>query len=318
MRICLTGGAGFIGSHVLDALCAGGHETLIIDDLRAGRRENLEQHESHGCHTLAELDICTPVAGQRLLDFGPAGVIHLAAQPSVMRSVAMPLLDCEVNLAGSLRVFDAARQVGAKVVAASSGGTIYGSHREPVGASAEHFSRRSDSPYALTKRVMVEYLELYERLYDLEWVALALGNAYGPRQRAAAGYGVVAIFADAMLTGRPVQVYGDGLSTRDYIHVRDVAGAFVHAVSAGQGIYNIGSGTSRTTRQVLDAVARSAGLAEPAVDWQPERLGDVRFVTLDITGCVELGWSPQIGFPEGVDDVVQATLAGRQLLEDPR
>jgi UDP-glucose 4-epimerase len=306
MRICVTGGAGFIGSHVQDLLCAGGHQSLIIDDLSTGSLAFLASHADHGCYELEALNLCEPEAGELLVSFRPEAVIHLAAQPSVIRSVEHAVLDAESNIVGTVRMAEAARRAGTrKVVAAASGGTAYDDYEDPAVAVVSRLAREPVSPYGLSKRVMIEYLALYERLHGLNWTALAIANAYGPRQNPGNGIGVVSIFAAALLKGEPVTVYGDGSHSRDYVHVADIAAAFVAAVSRGKGLYNIGTGKSHTVLEVLALVTEAVGVSEPAIDWRPARLGEVTQVRLDTSTAAEIGWRASVEMRDGVQDTVR-------------
>ncbi|WP_435647516.1 NAD-dependent epimerase/dehydratase family protein [Kitasatospora purpeofusca] len=300
-RVVLTGGAGFIGSHVLDTLVRRGAEVVVVDDLSSGRRANIESHlVSERCR-FVEMDVAHTGFRDLVADTRPDAVIHLAAQSTVVGSVADPHIDARTNILGTLNV--ALAVIGAKVpklVCAASGGTLYDDYRTPAESGSTPLAGEPPSPYGLSKRVAVEYLALLERLYGLSWTALALGNAFGPRQRPDTGAGVVSIFAEALLGGLPVTVFGDGSSTRDYVYVADVADAFVHAVDHGQGLYNIGSGVSRSVLDVLKAVAEAVGLDDPPVLRAPARPSEVEQVLLDSAAFTALGWRPVFSFEDGV------------------
>jgi UDP-glucose 4-epimerase len=294
MRALVTGGAGFIGSHVVDALQARGDEVVVLDDLSSGRRENLERAFDRGA-ALIEGSITDPAAVAEA--FGrarPELVCHLAAQIDVRRSVSDPLYDLELNVGGTIALLERAREdeVG-RFVFASTGGAIYGegAGRDlPLDESAEC---RPDAQYGQSKHCAEGYLGLYRRLYGLGAVALRLGNVYGPRQDPYGEAGVVAIFCRALADGTRPKVYGDGEQTRDYVFVSDVAAAFVAASElGGEGPYNIGTGEETS---VLELGRRIAGVSGGEFDPEmaPARLGEVQRISIDpALAADELSWSP--------------------------
>lgn len=304
MRACVTGGAGFIGSTLVDRLLRDGHEVVVIDDLRRGRRENLRAALAGAC-TLHEMDILDPGLAAILADTRPEVVFHLAAQIDVRVSVADPLLDVRQNVVGTVNLAESARRAGVrKIVFASSGGSIYGTpERLPITESA---AVNPKSPYAASKVAAEVYLNTYRELYGLDCTHLALANVFGPRQDPYGEAGVVAIFASALLAGRPTKVFGDGGNTRDYVYVDDVVAAFVLAAGeAGGGRrYNIGTGRQTSDRDLHTLVAKEVGVPdEPRT--APARLGDLRASALDATlARTELGWQPEVDIAEGVRRLV--------------
>ena len=301
MRALVTGGAGFIGSTLVDRLLADGHEVCCVDNLSRGRGENLAAARESARFTLSETDINDPALDQVVAEFAPEVIYHLAAQIDVRASVADPLDDARRNVLGTISVAEAARKAGVrKILFASSGGSIYGTPTElPV---AESVPINPMSPYAASKVSGEVYLNTFRQLYGLECTHLALANVYGPRQDPHGEAGVVAIFAGALLAGRPTKVFGDGGNTRDYVYVGDVVSAFIAASgSAGGGQrFNIGTGVQTSDRQLHSLVAVAANAPdEPEV--APARLGDLRASALDASAArAELGWTPEVDVAEGV------------------
>lgn len=305
--IVVTGGAGFIGSHLVDALLASGKTVIVIDDLSTGNIRNLDEAKSKYPEKLDihELDICSPEAKQVILDSKPE-IIHLiAAQWSVKVSMRDPLVDARVNVVGIVNMLEAARQAGtSKVTFASSGGTIYGNRPESELPLAENTTREPESFYGITKSIIVDYLRLYKKSFGLKGTALALGNVYGPRQSPFGEAGVVSIFSQRLLNGEPCVMNGDGLTTRDYVHVNDVVKAFIAAGERGEGLYNIATGSETS---VLDVFKTLTGILD--LDVKPTHgdplPGEVRRVLLDVTKAErELGWKAQIDFTAGARTVV--------------
>lgn len=304
MRVAVTGGAGFIGSTLVDLLLAHGHQVHVVDNFSRGTKDNLANaiDVADSDHlTLHELDVNDPALAALCGRVRPEVVCHLAAQIDVRHSVTDPLHDATQNVLGTINVAEAARKAGArKVVFSSSGGSIYGTPDElPV---AETVPVDPLSPYAVSKVSGELYLNAFRRLYGLECTSLALANVYGPRQDPHGEAGVVAIFARALLTGAPTKVFGDGTNTRDYVYVGDVAAAFLAATgTAGNGRrYNIGTGVQTPDRLLHTLVAQAAG-APDEPEHSPARLGDVPASALDARlAAEELGWLPQVDIAEGV------------------
>jgi UDP-glucose 4-epimerase len=303
MHAMVTGGAGFIGSNLVDALLARGDEVTVVDDLSTGRRENLEAALASGA-TLVEQDIREGAALAELArEARPEVVFHLAAQIDVRKSVADPAFDASINVGGTANVLEAARLGGAgRVVFTSTGGAIYGEGEGQELPLAEDAPIAPLSPYGQSKFAGEGYLALYERLYGLSTVALRLGNVYGPRQDPLGEAGVVAIFCGRLRTGGRPTVYGDGRQTRDYIYVGDVvAAALAAAGSEASGPLNAGTGIET---DVLELVERLGALGagdgfEP--EFAPARPGEVQRIAIDPGRAErELGWRAQTALADGL------------------
>ena len=291
MRAVVTGGAGFIGSHVVDALLARGDEVHVVDNLATGRRENL-----NGAGPLHEHDIREPLDAL-FTELRPDAVVHLAAQADVGTSVEQPLLDLEVNVLGTVNVLEAARAHGAQVVFSSTGGAIYGDCTRPA---REDDERKPASPYGTSKLAAEEYLATWNRLYDAKHVALRFANVYGPRQLAKLEGGVVAIFTDRLRAGRGVTINGDGGQTRDYVYVADVVAAVVAAIGHEGGTFNVGTGVETSVVELFETLRRVAGV-DVAAEHAPARPGEARRSVVDPTRAAqELGWRPAHALEEGL------------------
>jgi len=299
VRALVTGGAGFIGSTLVDRLLADGHEVDVVDDLSRGTR-------SAGDFRFHKCDITSPELTDVFAEVKPEVVFHLAAQIDVRVSVQRPLLDAHQNVIGTINVAEAARKAGVrKVLFASSGGSIYGTPDElPIN---EDVPVNPKSPYAASKIAGEVYLNTFRQLYGMDCTHLALANVYGPRQDPHGEAGVVAIFANAMLAKRSTRLFGDGGNTRDYVYVGDVVNAFVLA-SGEQGggrRFNIGTGVQTSDRQLHTLVAEQAGVPDEP-EFAEARLGDLRASALDPSAAREgLGWEPQVDIAEGVARTVE-------------
>lgn len=296
-RTLVTGGAGFIGSHVVDQLLEKGHDVLAVDDLSAGSEENLD-----AAAAFARLDIRDAAALSALAaEFAPTGICHLAAQASVTASVRDPGYDLAVNVHGTLNVLEIARISNAPVVFASTGGALYGD--EAPLPTTESFAPEPLSPYGAAKLAAEAYVATWARLYGLDNVILRLGNVYGPRQNAHGEAGVVAIFSELLKDGQKPTVYGDGTQTRDYVYVADVAAAFVAALGSGKpGIFNVGTGVETDVLVLLAHLQDAAGTSiEPA--FAELRAGELRRSSLDAAALIRsLGWRPEFGVGRGLAD----------------
>jgi UDP-glucose 4-epimerase len=303
----VTGGAGFIGSHLCDRLLAEGHRVIAVDDLSTGRIANLSEARGYGKEfTFFNMDLRAEGLRSLFERHRPEVVMHLGAQASVAVSMDDPVLDASVNAMGSLNVLECARATGVrKVVFAASGGTLYGDPRKlPVKESA-FGAGRPVSPYGISKKVVVDYLAFYERYHGLEWTALALANVYGPRQDPQGEAGVIAIFASAMLARRTPTVFGDGNQTRDYVFVDDVVHAFALAADRATGrLVNIGTALETSVNGLYRMLADATGFgAEP--QHGPPRPGDLRRSSLDISVAAEtLGWRPWTHLEDGLGETV--------------
>lgn len=305
MRILITGGAGFIGSHVAEAYLAAGHDVAVVDNLATGRRANVPTGA-----ILHEVDIHAQEFERVVAEFGPEVVNHHAAQASVKVSTGDPVHDLEVNGGGTARVAALAQKYGArKVIYSSSGGTVYG---EPRGLPVpETHSLEPVSPYGLSKLVGEQYLSLWQRMSGLEWTVLRYSNAFGPRQDPHGEAGVVAIFTGLMLQGQQCTIDGDGEQRKDYCYVGDIARANVLALEKGSGrAYNIGTGDGTSVNEIFAALHEATGNSVAPRNGPP-RQGDVRNFWLDISRARdELGWQPAVSFAEGIRLTVASYRAG--------
>jgi len=292
VRAVVTGGAGFIGSHVVDALLARGDEVHVIDSFATGRRENLSP-----AATLHEHDIREPL--RPLFDqIRPEVVTHLAAQADVGTSVAQPELDAQVNVLGTLNVLEAARPHDAQVIFSSTGGAIYGECERPA---QEDDSRWPVSPYGTSKLAAEEYLATWNRLYGTRHIALRFANVYGPRQLPKLEGGVVSIFLDRLRAGEGITIYGDGKQTRDFVYVGDVVAAVLASIGQQGRTFNIGTGTETSVNELFEACRRIAG-AEAQAEHAPPKPGDALRSVLDVTRAErELGWRPQTPLAAGLE-----------------
>ncbi len=309
MRTLVTGGAGFIGSNLVDRLLAEGHEVDVVDDFSTGSLSNLSEARGSGGRalTIHHLDITAPGVVELMARRRPQLVFHLAAQVDVRVSVAQPAFDAAVNIIGSLHILEGARQAETeRVVFAASGGTLYGDPAPEDLPVRESHPHQPLSPYGVSKKSVMDYLVAYRQLHALEFCALALGNVYGPRQDPHGEAGVVAIFAERILRGEPVTVFGDGEQTRDYVFVDDVVDAFVRAATRGGGLTcNIGTGTETSVNELLATMAAQAGVEVSPV-FAPPRPGELLRSCLDIErAAIQLGWRPWTELGEGTQSVLE-------------
>jgi UDP-glucose 4-epimerase len=290
LRAVVTGGAGFIGSNLVDALLARGDEVVVVDDLSTGKRQNIAEGAR-----LVEVDICDPGLADVFAETQPEVCFHLAAQADVPTSVARPDFDAEVNVVGTIRVLEAAGN-GAHVVFSSTGGAIYG---ECAGPAREDHPRTPLSPYGVAKLAGEEYLAAWNRLRGTRHGTLRFGNVYGPRQETGLEGGVVAIFLNAMAGGEETTIFGDGGQTRDFIHVDDVVRALLLAPGRG-GVFNVGSGVATSVRELHERCRAVSGDERPPRQ-APPREGDVVRSVLDVSlAAAELGWRPEVSLDEGL------------------
>jgi UDP-glucose 4-epimerase len=301
----VTGGAGFIGSHLCDRLLAEGHDVVAVDDLSTGRIANLGEARGYGSRfTFFNMDIRAEGLLSLFQRHRPEVVMHVAAQAAVVNSVEDPVHDAGVNVMGLLNLMECCAGSGVrKVVYAASGGTLYGEPRRlPVKETA---SGRPVSPYGISKKVAIDYLAYYERARGIAFTALALANVYGPRQDPNGEAGVIAVFASKMLEGGTPTVFGDGNQTRDYVFVDDVVHAFALGARSGDGrLVNVGTGVETSVNGIFRFLAEITSFrGEPASG--PERPGDVRRSALDPTLAGEvLGWRPWTHLEDGLAETV--------------
>jgi UDP-glucose 4-epimerase len=306
--VLVTGGAGFVGSHLCDRLLAEGHSVVAVDDLATGREVNLANAFEHGqAFTFTEMDVRTQGLLEVFTRHRPDVVMHLAAQAGVRPSLEDPDHDASVNVMGTLNVLRCASAVGSrKIVYAASGGTLYGEPASvPVRESAAD-GAHPESPYGISKKVVLEYLSFYSRQRGLDFTALALGNVYGPRQDPTGEAGVIAIFASSMLAGETPTIFGDGEQTRDYVYVEDTVEAFAGAVDRASGeIVNIGTGLETSVNALYAMLAEIVGSrSEPAYGPQPE--GELRRIALDNSLAASvLGWRPRTDLSSGLARTVE-------------
>lgn len=303
MRSLVTGGAGFIGSNLVDGLLARGDEVIVVDDLSTGRLVNLEGALEAGAE-LVELDIRDAAALSALAaERKPEIIFHLAAQIDVRKSLADPAFDAAVNVGGTANVLEAARAAASgRVVFVSTGGAIYGEGEGqdlPLGESA---AIAPMSAYGQSKFAAEGYLALYERQYGISSMALRLGNVYGPRQDPLGEAGVVAIFCGLIEAGGQPTVYGDGTQTRDYIYVGDVVDAALAAAdSRAGGAVNIGTGREASVLELVEILGRLGGRDDFEPQLAPPRPGEVQRISLDASRAErELGWRPQTSLEDGL------------------
>jgi UDP-glucose 4-epimerase len=292
VRAIVTGGAGFIGSHVVDALLARGDEVVVLDSLATGRRENVPEGAR-----LAELDIRGDGVDALFDEVRPETCFHLAAQAAVPVSVEQPVYDADVNVLGTIRVLEAARRHDTRVVFSSTGGAIYG---ECEGPATEERPGQPLSPYGTSKLAGEEYLAAYNRLYGSGHVSLRFANVYGPRQDPHGEAGVVAIFFGALAEGGQARIFGDGLQTRDYVYAGDVARATLASLVRPDGVFNVGTGRATSVVELYELCRKTAGSGAEA-RFEAERPGDLRHSLLDVSRADrELGWRPEVPLEDGL------------------
>ena len=299
----ITGGAGFIGSHVAERFLAEGWSVHILDNLITGKRENVP-----AVADFHEMDIRDRAAAELVKKLAPDVVVHLAAQMDVRKSVAEPVFDAETNIVGSLNLIEAIRQHSprTRIVFASTGGAIYGDFTSPP--NVEPFVKDPDSPYAIAKLAVEHYLAYYGRVHRLQSAVLRYGNVYGPRQDPHGEAGVVAIFCGRILDRRAMTVFGDGLQTRDYVYVGDVVEATWRAATLplpaadllDARAFNVGTGIATDVLRIASVLADAAGVSIP-IEHAPERPGEQRTSYLDVRKAAEqLGWRPAVSLEDGL------------------
>jgi len=303
MRCLVTGGAGFIGSNLVDALLARGDAVTVVDNLSTGRIGNLEPGLGNGAE-LVEADIRDAEALSRLAqEKRPEAIFHLAAQIDVRKSLADPCFDAGVNVGGTANVLEAARAAGARrVVSISTGGAIYGEGQGQQLPLPEEAPIAPLSAYGQSKFAAEGYVSLYERLYGLSGVSLRLGNVYGPRQDPLGEAGVIAIFCGLLKEGGRPRVFGDGTQTRDYIYVGDVVSAALAAGdSEAAGAINVGTGKETDVLELIEALKRLSGNESFEPEFAPARTGEVQAISIDAGRAErELGWRAEMDLDEGL------------------
>jgi UDP-glucose 4-epimerase len=298
MKILVTGGAGFIASHIVDRYLADGHEVCILDNLSTGRRENVPPQAR-----LYEADIRDAAQVQAIMAREkPEVVNHHAAQISVVVSLSQPRFDAETNILGSLNLIQAALDHGVqKFIYGSTGGAVYGDVPAEALPIPETYPVHPISPYGISKHTVEHYLYLAQHNYGLRTTTLRYSNVYGPRQNAEGEAGVVAIFTNRLLRGQTCTIFGSGAQTRDYVYVEDVVEANRRALEAGDGeIFNIATGVETSVLGVVEALEAAWG-GPVQVEHAPPRVGEVERNCLDITKARrQLGWEPRVRVPDGI------------------
>jgi UDP-glucose 4-epimerase len=302
VRSLVTGGAGFIGSNLVDALIERGDEVVVLDDLSSGRRENLTDAIAAGAKLIVGGITEPDAVAKAFSEANPERVFHLAAQIDVRRSVADPTYDLNLNVGGTIALLDAVREQGSgRFVFASTGGAIYGEGNGLQLPLSEDAECKPDAPYGQSKLTAEGYLGLYRRMYDLNSVAMRLGNVYGPRQDPHGEAGVVAIFCNALNSGATPRVFGNGEQTRDYVYVGDVAAAMIAAADTNlPGPFNVGTGIETSVLELGSRLGEIAGTPfEPEL--APPRPGEVQRISIDSSRAGdELGWSAGTSLPDGL------------------
>lgn len=299
-KALVTGGAGFIGSHLVDRLLAEGFQVAIIDDLSAGKLQNLNPGA-----TFYHADITHTAVDEIFGREQPDLVFHLAARVSVATSARNPVDNAEVNVIGTLKLLDAARKIGLeKFVFASTGGAIYGDPEE--NPCSEETPVQPVSPYGLSKHVGEQYIDLCHRLYRLNFTNLRYGNVYGPRQDPYGEAGVIPIFIQAMLEGKCPRIYGDGNQERDFIYVDDIVEANIQSIHGGNNLtLNIGTGVGTSINSLYESLGENLNFHREA-ERRPRRHGDVHKIFLDCTAARDhLGWAPVTTLEEGLRKTVE-------------
>lgn len=299
----ITGGAGFIGSHVADRFLAEGWSVHVVDNLVTGRRENVP-----ATAIFHERDVRDPAAVALVAQLKPDVIVHLAAQMDVRKSVSGPLFDAETNIVGTLTLLDAVLRGSprSRVVVASTGGALYGDFTTPP--HHETAKKDPDSPYGIAKLSIELYVAYYARVHGLDSVTLRYGNVYGPRQDPHGEAGVVGIFCGKLLEQQPITIYGDGAGTRDYVYVSDAVEATWRVATGrlpAQGLldsraYNVGTGVGTPMRQLVETLLEVAGTSVP-VSYQPRRVGEQQDSYLEVSKAArELDWRPSVALGEGL------------------
>ena len=303
MRILVTGGAGFIGSNVADALIDAGHEVAIVDSLETGFLKNVNPKAK-----FYKSDIRDEGEMNRIFDeFLPEVVDHHAAQMDVRRSTRDPVYDAQCNILGSLNLIQAAKRTKVKrFLYVSTGGAVYGDLPESELPVSEDHTVNPVCQYGISKHTVEHYLFLYQKLYEMSYIVLRYPNVFGPRQTPHGEAGVVAIFAGLLLDWKPCAIFGDGKKTRDYVFIKDVVRANLLGIESNyNGILNIGSGIGTSDRAVYDAVEEATGMAGN-IDYADKRPGEVEHIRLDSRKAKAiLGWEPTVSFKDGVKQTVE-------------
>ena len=305
MRVLVTGGAGFIGSHLCDAFRARGDEVFVVDDLSRGRVDRLPD----GVELYKETVLNAARLSALVADIEPELICHLAAQVDVRESVARPGNDADVNVVGTVNLLEAARTAGARVLLSSTGGAIYGDDA-PI-PSTESTLPAPSSPYGVGKYCAEQYVGLYNRLFGTEHAVLRFANVYGPRQGSSGEACVISAFCTNAIQGNPLTIYGDGKQTRDYLHVNDCVAACIAAADYGKaGIWNIGTGAEVNVMELAELVTELTNGGSQLV-FAPARIGELSRSVLNCERAArDLGWRPATSLTDGVRSVIRWLEAG--------
>jgi len=300
VKVLVTGGAGFIGSHVVDLLISNGHEVVVVDDLSTGRLTNLNPAAK-----FYQIDIRSPQLAEVFDKERPDYIDHHAAQMDVRRSVVDPRFDADVNVLGSINLIENARRFNVKrIVYISTGGAVYG---EPEYLPCDEAHPVNPiCPYGASKHTVEHYLFMYQEMYGLEYVVLRYPNVYGPRQDPLGEAGVVAIFTGQMMAGKPVIINGDGEQVRDFVYVEDCARANLMALTTNNPntVYNLGFGRGTTVNEIFETLKKVTAYRLPP-NYGPAKLGETRRIYLDASKAQQLlGWKPAVGLEEGLEHTV--------------
>jgi UDP-glucose 4-epimerase len=302
MRALVTGGAGFIGSNLVDALVERGDDVVVVDNLATGKRENLKGALAGGAE-LVEESITDPAAMVKLAErVSPDAIFHFGAQIDVRKSAADPAWDASINVIGTINMLEAARVSGAgRFVNSSTGGAIYGEGQQ-IPAPESH-PVVPEAPYGLSKFCAENYIEMFRRMQDVPGVSLRYGNVYGPRQDPLGEAGVIAIFCGKLIEGERPTIFGNGEQTRDYVYVADVVRANLAAAdSHANGAFNVGLGVQTSVLQLVDALREISGSEGFEAEFEPPRPGEVQHIAIDPSRARgELGWEPHITLRDGLE-----------------
>jgi len=300
MKILVAGGAGFIGSNLVDALIQNGHQVVVVDNLSTGQKANL-----NSAAKLVELDIQSEKLAEVFEAEKPQIVFHLAAQIDVRKSVADPIWDAKQNILGSINLLENCNKFAVgKFIFSSTGGAIYGDTDQIP--TKEGHPENPISPYGIAKLTIEKYLHYYQQIFGLSYIVLRYANVYGPRQNSKGEAGVVAIFSSKLLAGQAPTIYGDGKQTRDYVYVGDVVKANLAALASSKiGIYNIGTGIETDVNQLAELIKASIG-SSVEFEYKDSRPGEQQKSCIDYSKAqLELAWRPQVSLAEGIKETVE-------------
>jgi len=301
MKILVTGGAGFVGSHLVDKLITQGNKVIVVDNLSTGKKENINKKAK-----FYKLDICSPKIFEVFKKEKPEIVFHLAAQVNVRRSIEDPINDAKINILGSLNILDACRKFKVKkIIFSSTGGAIYGDAK--IVPTKENYPPKPESPYGIAKLTIENYLDFYKKVYGLNYISLRFANVYGPSQDPKGEAGVVAIFTNKLLKGERPTIFGDGKQTRDFIYVDDVVSALIKSMNykGKETIFNVGTGIETSVNQLFKLISKILGIKIKPI-YAPPKPGELKRSCLDISKFKrELKWQPKYNLEEGLKETIK-------------